>query len=239
MFIRPSDLVGMWGISPKLLVHVGAHKAEELELYQDAGWEAVYWIEAQPSLVKDLREKIQHPSKVYEAAIWDESLSEMKMYISSNSESSSLLRMQKHLEIYPDIKTESEITVKPVRLDELISRDTPIEMLNIDVQGAELRVIKSLGERIKEVKWIYLEVNKIELYEGLSLISELDNFLAKWRFIRVETRWWKNDGWGDALYIREELANYGFNLMRIKRTWKRLEWFAYQRALSIWHFFKN
>ena len=65
----------------------------------------IYWIEAQPILAKRLREISNFPSVVFEAAIWDEGPSEMEMFIANNSESSSLLPMFKHLEIYPDIRT--------------------------------------------------------------------------------------------------------------------------------------
>ncbi len=148
-------------------------------------------------------------------AIWDEVPAEMEMSIMNNLESSSLLPMFKHLEIYPDIRTERVIKVMPVRLDELLEKEPTIEMLNIDVQGAELRVIKSLGEQIKEVKWIYLEVNEIELYKGLSSVRDIDSYLSQSNFLRVETRWWKNDGWGDALYIRGDLVEFGSYLFKI------------------------
>ena len=235
MFIRPLDLKKLWGIKPTLLVHVGAHKAEELESYKSAAWEKIFWIEAQPLLAEALRKKINFPSVVIEAAIWDERSDEMDMFITNNSESSSLLPMFKHLDVYPDIKTEKVIKVKPVRLDDLLEKEANIEMLNVDVQGAELRVLKSLGERIREVKWIYLEVNEIELYKGLSLVRDIDTYLSQSNFLRVETRWWKNDGWGDALYVRADLAEFGSYLLKVKRIWKRVNWAFYQRALIIWH----
>ena len=90
-------------------------------------------------------------------------------------------------------------------------------MLNIDVQGAELRVIKSLGERIREVRWIYLEVNEIELHKGLSSVRDIDSYLRQSNFLRAETRWWKNDGWGNALYIRSVLIEFGSYIVKIKR----------------------
>jgi hypothetical protein len=56
-----------------------------------------------------------------------------------------------------------------------------------------------MGERINSVKWIYTEVNKRMLYEGIPLVNELDEFLGSHKFRRVATSWF-GKGWGDALY---------------------------------------
>ena len=74
--------------------------------------------------------------------------------------------------------------------------------LNIDIQGAELLALKGMGDLIKEYDYLYLEVNSEEVYMGCGLITEIDIYLEKYNFKRVETKWWGNAGWGDAFYIR-------------------------------------
>ena len=53
---------------------------------------------------------------------------------------------------------------------------------------------------LKYFKWIYLEVNRAEVYKDCWLIDKIDAFLSYYGFERVETKWVGN--WGDALYIR-------------------------------------
>ena len=57
MLFSISELVRRWEISPKSVLHIGAHLAEESEMYQSAGWNEVLWIEANPALMTDLRKK--------------------------------------------------------------------------------------------------------------------------------------------------------------------------------------
>ena len=87
--------------------------------------------------------------------------------------------------------------------------------LNIDLQGYELNALKSLGNRLNDIDWIYTEVNSRTLYKNCTLLDELDLFLLKRGFRRVElymTDWY----WGDAVYKREDLGKKEYLIKRIK-----------------------
>ena len=58
MLFSINELVKHWRISPKSVLHIGAHLAEECDLYRSVGWNKVIWIEANPELINDLRKKI-------------------------------------------------------------------------------------------------------------------------------------------------------------------------------------
>jgi hypothetical protein len=75
--------------------------------------------------------------------------------------------------------------------------------INLDIQGAELPAIKGLGKLLKLVDYIFVEVNRREVYMNCTIVSDLDSFLSENGFKRVTTRWYFRQGWGDALYIRE------------------------------------
>ena len=60
--------------------------------------------------------------------------------------------------------------------------------------------LKGAIQSIKYAKVLYLEVNKDELYKKCGLITEIDDFLSKYNFKRVSTKWTRH-GWGDAIYI--------------------------------------
>jgi FMN phosphatase YigB (HAD superfamily) len=69
MLIPVQILKKYWGVNPNSIVHVGAHDAEELEEYANAGWGSVTWIEAQPQKISQLRKRIPIHHKLIEAAI--------------------------------------------------------------------------------------------------------------------------------------------------------------------------
>ena len=192
-----------WGVTPRFVLHVGAHRAEELALYQKWGVKKVSWIEAQPALVTELKKRFEKDlsNEIIEAAIWDSSGIQMELKIANNGESTSLLDMELHRKFYPEIEISDVIKIRTRTLAELAPKIGEVDFLNLDIQGSELKALKGASDMLKEIKWIYLEVNEVELYSGSALVNEIDDFLSNFGFIRVVTRWWKRDGWGDALYI--------------------------------------
>jgi hypothetical protein len=74
--------------------------------------------------------------------------------------------------------------------------------LNLDIQGAELKALKGMETYLGDVEYIYTEVNCDSVYLNCAQVTELDEYLAKWGFTRVETSWCENYKWGDALYIK-------------------------------------
>lgn len=199
MLVSVKELKKYWEVNPKTLVHVGAHNAEELEAYTEAGWDKVIWIEVQPSRIEILREKLPKHHKLIEAAVWDKENISMNLNIMTNTESTSLLNLGSHAQEHPDVKLSRTLEVKTKTLELLLSEDDTPQMLALDIQGVELKALKGFGSRIKDVTWIYCEVNKKELYEDCCLIEDLDLYLRSFGFKRTITIWTEH-GWGDALY---------------------------------------
>ena len=75
----------------------------------------------------------------------------------------------------------------------------------MDVQGYELEVLKGAAELLADIDYIHAEINRVELYEGCVMVSDLDMFLQD--FVRVNTEWWPGQDWGDAFYIRRNLLS--------------------------------
>jgi hypothetical protein len=76
--------------------------------------------------------------------------------------------------------------------------------LNVDLQGYELNAIKGMGDMLRRFDWVYAEVNKKETYVGCALVGDLDEYLEKFGFERVETGVWVGDTWTDALYCKKK-----------------------------------
>jgi FkbM family methyltransferase len=227
VLIPVEKLSQIWQIKPSSILHVGAHQAEELKDYKKLAWAeefGIIWVEAQEDLIYFLRnETSASKNKIIHAAIWDEDDIDLELKITNNSQSSSLLELGTHKSDYPDIGVTRSIKVRTKRLDTVLEPNSKFEFLNLDIQGVELRALRSLGERIAEVKWIYTEVNKQKVYKECALISEIDLFLQEKGFTRVATYWVPGRGWGDALYI----ANY-FNTPFHRRCASALKFFLWK-----------
>ena len=73
-------------------------------------------------------------------------------------------------------------------------------------QGAELKALKGAKNLLKNVRAVYSEVNREELYAGCALIEEVDEFLKEFGFIRTDTKF-TEFGWGDALYLKQNTTS--------------------------------
>lgn len=214
----------MFEVSPRRILHCGAHEAEELESYTEAKFapEGVVWIEADSNLANQLKSRFQDsPDLVIEAALWSTSHQEMKFHRTSNTQSSSLLELGSHLENFPDITEIETISISSSRIDDFLPALQGVDFINLDIQGAELEALKGAETLLGQVKWIYTEVNKGEVYLGCAKIWEIDDFLKPLGFTRVATRWSFRDDFGDALYSKERFyfRSLGF---QIKSFWKSL-----------------
>jgi FkbM family methyltransferase len=174
-------------------------------------------------------------NSIFEAVIWDVDNELKKFGVASNSQSSSLLEFDTHSESYPDIKMVEYREIRTVRLDSLLVGETIGNFLNLDIQGAELPAIKSLGVRIQEIDFIYTEVNRKELYEKCTRVEELDIYLSDLGFLRKATRWYAREGWGDALYIRESIELNRTLFRKIQFKTGNIRFLLFQFARNAWH----
>lgn len=215
-----------YNFRPKGVLHVGANTGQEAQDYFDAGIEHTFWIEPIPEVFEKLDkhiEKFDFKSKrVCDALISDVDNEKVDFHIANNDgQSSSMLAFGTHSKEHPTVKFVNTITLETARIetifDDLVNqrvRETingeggqnpfypeNYDFLNIDVQGAELKVLKSMGEYLRNFKWAYIEVNKAPLYVGCPMVEEIDEYMSDYRFKRVETKW-TNWGWGDCFMIK-------------------------------------
>jgi FkbM family methyltransferase len=204
MLISVSSLKRIWNVNPKGVLHVGAHTGEESEAYVSYGWSPVIWVEANPEVLPQLAERISiPPDRIINCVAWYKSGDILDFHIMSDTQSSSLLALAEHSTEYPNIHEAKLIQVTTTRLDEVLDDKDSFDFANFDIQGAEGNAIRGLGERVQNLKYIYTEVNRRELYQGCTKVEELDSLLGAFGFKRTTTRWILRKGWGDALYIRK------------------------------------
>ena len=181
---------------------LGAHHAEEFNQYKANGWGKVFWFEAIKENIEIIeRVVLNSGDEVVNAAVWSKSGSILNFNIASNSQSTSVLEFGLHSNLYPDIRKVSSRKIVSLALDDYFESKPIPEFVNLDIQGTELEALKGFSKSLNNVKWIYTEVNKKELYKNCASITELDDFLFTNGFIRVFTITTEK-GWGDAIYIR-------------------------------------
>jgi FkbM family methyltransferase len=194
----------------KGVVHVGAHLCEELQYYHqlEIPNKDIFWVEANPETVYKIK-NLYLEQNILQGLCTDKTGDKIDFMITKNihnnnsTDSSSIFSFGTHSKHHPQVVQDRVIQLTTIKLDDLLldQNTENADLLNLDVQGAELLVCKGATELLKRVKFIYTEINKEELYKGCVLIDELDNYLINFGFKRVLTKWTEFN-WGDALYVK-------------------------------------
>jgi len=208
MLIKTDDIkniIKQFNINITGVLHVGAHECEEMAFYNDIGVHAndMVWIDALESKVA--QNKMRGIPNVYHAVVTDKDDSEVIFNVANNGQSSSVLDLGIHKNYYPNITYVDKIVSKTITLNTFFQRNNldgnKYNFWNFDIQGAELLALKGSLNYINSAKIIYLEVNEKEVYKNCGLITEIDQMLSAYGFIRAITQM-TSACWGDALYVK-------------------------------------
>jgi FkbM family methyltransferase len=206
MLIHFNQLKKFFTIPISGIFHVGAHECEELRLYNEIGIPSshVYWVEAMSDKVSKM--KSIHVPNVFQGLIDEVDGKNVTFHITNNGESSSILEFGSHSHHHPHVHVVTTENMTTTRLDTLIeANNIPIDklnFLNLDIQGVELRALKSMEKYLQHIQYIYTEVNSEYVYKDCNLVGEIDAYLKPYGFERVCTKMCGNFGWGDALYVK-------------------------------------
>lgn len=208
MLIPLSEMVNKHKLQLTGVVHIGAHECEELGDYllQGIPIEKILWFEALDELVTKSQRKIPN-AKIYQAVLSDQDNKVHDFIVTNNYMSSSLLELKDHLVEHPYVQEIRRDSLTTITFKTLVQKNKldlkGLNFLNLDIQGTELHVLKGMAEIIYNFDYIYTEVNIKELYEGCTLLPDLDKYLEQHGFKRVDISM-TSHGWGDALYIKSK-----------------------------------
>lgn len=214
MLIQLSKLIQTHNLKIKGIIHVGGSHAEEADSYLNEGITRQLWIEAIPEVFEKMKQKLDSniDAIAIQACISDQAFKNVTFYVTNNAgQSSSFLPLKKHKEYHPDVTVERTIEMITLTLDDVVGANIQnpyfnsenYNFLNMDIQGAELLALKGFSKGLKNIDYVYLEVNSDELYEGCALVTEIDEYLAQYGFEPKECVMTEAQ-WGDKFYVKKK-----------------------------------
>jgi FkbM family methyltransferase len=185
------------------VLHVGAHKCEELNTYlKYTNKDNILWLEAIPAMIEQ-NLKTNPDLNIIQAVVSDVDNQDVEFKITNLTNCSSILDLNYHKEIHPYVEVIDVLNLKTKTLKTILTKnkiENKYNTLVLDIQGAELMALKGLDDLINNFDTIYTEVNEEELYIGCCRLEELDTYLNSYSFKRkyINTL----NGYGNALYQR-------------------------------------
>ena len=177
--------------SARGVVHVGANVGQERELYQRYGLE-VLWIEPIPDVFVRLAANIAAfpRQRALERLVTDRDDAPYEFHIANNDgESSSILDLKEHRDIWPTVHFTKTVTMKSTTLATLLAREkidvARYDALVMDTQGSELLVLRGAEPVLSHFKFIKTEVPDFEAYAGCAKLEEIERFLLDRGYVEL------------------------------------------------------
>jgi FkbM family methyltransferase len=166
-------------LNPGTVIDVGANKGQfslvARYLFPNARIHAFEPLESERRIYQSV---ILDPVHVHSVALGVEK-GDADFFVTSRADSSSLLAPGKGQESAYGVALSSKTTVSVDRLENVISLDDLVApvLLKLDVQGAELQVLRGAEKVLAQVDAIYCEVSFVELYDRQPMASAIVSFL--------------------------------------------------------------
>jgi FkbM family methyltransferase len=162
------------------VLHIGAHRGQEAEYYNKIGLNVI-WIEASPAMFEILKTSIAKykNQRAVCALLGDVEGKLVDFHIANNDgASSSMFQFGEELGI-DGLRMSGSEKLRMERLDNLFETKEVSSYSHwvLDVQGAELLVLKGAGSLLDSCNSLYVEVSTREVYEDGASWNELSQFL--------------------------------------------------------------
>ncbi|MEM7059525.1 MAG: FkbM family methyltransferase [Pseudomonadota bacterium] len=197
------------------IVHVGANVGQEVEFYAKLKDVPAILIEPLPNLIPLIEDEVAanpqgdfHVEQICCSDVDDETA---EFYVSPDpiSQASSLLAPGRIVERYPWLANTELTEVKTITVDTLLARhypDFPVNMIAIDTQGADLKVLKGAEHTLQRCDGIYIEVSDERVYQGGCTFKEIIDYLDAQDFGLYRSII-KPEGWGNAFFKKRSSPN--------------------------------
>jgi FkbM family methyltransferase len=189
------------------VLHLGANDGAEAHAYDRCGFRRVLWVEGVPQFYELLRRQIEpYPQQqAFNLLISDIDGEELTFHIADNRVSSTVLPVgREYHSAFPNITFVSRQTTRASRLDTYFGQQhidlSGIEVLVVDLEGSELKALRSLGHWLHQMQYILIEISVADNYVNGPRMRDIDEFLVSHGYRRIETKMGSSSG--DALYER-------------------------------------
>ena len=234
--MRALKLMETAGHSIDGIIHVGANDGVERLDYLESGARPCIYVEPIDEVFDRLKLNLRgFPGHIAVKAICSNvSGITVELNIASNSgQSSSIFGLGTHGSLFPSIHYTGIQRISTTTVDDLLAAlklEVVPNLMVIDTQGAELKVLQGASKTLEQVDGIFVEVSEKPLYEGSCILGDITGYLERFD---LKMRWMElnADGFGDAFYCKPKqpavaLPSYSANLA-IGKT-------ASQSSRSIW-----
>ena len=181
----------------KGILHLGAHRGTEAEVYNWFG-KNIVWVEALPEIFSHLKMNLMfYKNQIPLLALLSDSDNEEINFNVSNHDGacSSMFKFTDEINkssmwAYRKYKMTKEIKLKSITLDSLLINNQidpqKYDHWVMDLQGAELKVLKGATNSLKYCKSIYIEVSTKQFYENSVTWTELNKWLNSNGFVSTK-----------------------------------------------------
>jgi FkbM family methyltransferase len=190
-------------------LHVGANFGQEADVYDELGFRHVVWVEGFMPYFQQLQGVIRGRAnhRAVNLMVSDVAGETVTFRVASNTGSSTALSPTDTWQsTFRDLSLGESHTVVCDRLDNKLHADldgevrSSLQFLVLDVEGSELKALRSMGRLLDTVQYAFIEVSLRRLFRGGPLFRDIDRFMLQHSFERVYIR--TSAASGDALYRR-------------------------------------
>lgn len=202
--------------APKGILQVGASYGQELQQFIEYGVTHGVLIEPLPDPFNSIANMCrQIPGFLaFNGLCSDYSNQLHKFYVASNGGmSSSILPPKDHLLVFDYVKFKETIELMSTTVDEVItfldannysSITNKLDTLYMDVQGAEYKVLVGAPRTLQKMNYVYMELIRGELYEGMHPLASYCAFFESQGFTLNNLNF-NAYHHADALFIKKSL----------------------------------
>ncbi len=193
----------------KGVLHVGGASGRECKMYANYNLNVIFF-EAREEAYKNCLKRISNfpKQKAVNALVTDKE-DYYNFNISSNRGlSSSIYKLKEHKELWSKVKEVKTIRLKSNTLDNLMQNYdiTKYDTIVIDVQGAELNVLKGANKILPFIKYLKIEVANFESYENCCQLKDIEPFMINKGYKEIDRGLMVEKGnkkYWDILYLKE------------------------------------
>lgn len=175
-----------------VVVEIGVHHGTTTRLFHVAAQQPLVWFGFEPD-PRNIEVLESSGYKARPVAISD-AYGFARLYMSGgitpgtedrlHTDSSSILKPTKHLEVHPWCTFDSWMQVRTVPLDAAMTmHEGIIDLIWADVQGAQKQVIAGAAKTLARTRYLYIEVHPEPMYEGEPTFEELCGLLPEWEVV--------------------------------------------------------